>query len=69
MAAKMAFLAANYQLQVSGDCLVADAVQRNQSRTQEQGIFENFRQKQASGVLMAAGQSKFEHDANRLHKR
>jgi hypothetical protein len=69
MAAKAPFSLAGFKLLVSLDCMVADAVGRNASRTQEQGIFENFRQKQASGVLMAAGQSKFEHDANRLHKR
>jgi len=39
MAAKTAFLLASYQLQVSEDWVVADAVERNRSPIQEQGIF------------------------------
>jgi hypothetical protein len=39
MAAKTAFLLASCQLRVSEDWVVADAVERNRSLMQEQGIF------------------------------
>jgi hypothetical protein len=45
MAAKTAFLLASCQLRVSEDWVVADAVERNWSPPQEQGIFCKFQPK------------------------
>ena len=69
MAAKMAFLLASYQLRVSEDWVVADAVERNRFSNAGTGnFFENFRSEQASDVLMVAGQSNFNRNPNQLHK-
>ena len=47
--------------------MLADAVERNRSPTQEQGtFFENFRPKQAFGGLLAVGQWKFDSFTSQL---
>ena len=68
MAAKTAFLLASYQLRVSEDWVVADAVERNRvSRNRE--FSEIFRPEQAADALMAADQSNFDSNPNQIHKR
>ena len=63
MAAKTAFLLASYQLRVSEDWVVADAVRCERvSKANNREFFEYFDQKQVSAELMAVRHSKFESD-------
>ena len=48
---------------------MADAVERNRSPKQEQGIFRNFRQEQACGETSGCEHPKDARDSNQLHHR
>ena len=63
MAAKTAFLLAGYQLRVSEDWVVADAVGCERvSKANNREFFEYFGPKQASAELTAVRHPKFESD-------
>jgi hypothetical protein len=68
MAAKTAFMLASYQLRVSEDWVVADAVDRN--RSLGTGNFLKISgQNRLLDVLMAANHPNFDRNANQLYKR